>query len=158
MSPQWPMPVTGTAEARPRAQLASVPAGRLRRRCVLGRWPGSVRSAARTPAVHGAGEGGAIGLAEPAEVCSQVGAAALDNPVSELDVVFVVVLLGVPAFGVHQPIGRQALEKRVQILVVRADPAGPEAHAQEQAVDPVGLVVSDQGFDQRAMDSELVAA
>ena len=71
---------------------------------------------------------------------------------------FVAVLLGIPAFGVHQPVGGQALEERVQVLVVRADPARAEAHAQEQAVHSVGLVAGDQLLDQRAGDGELVAA
>src|SRR5260221_11142523 len=85
-------------------------------------------------------------------------AAALDDPVAEPDLLLVVALVGVPAFRVHEPDGVQALEERVQVLVVRAAPARPEPHAQEQAVDPVDLVVRDQPLEQRAVNAELGAA
>jgi len=110
------------------------------------------------PAVHGAGEYGALDHAEPAEVAAQVRAAALDDPVTELDVFFILLPAGIPALGVHDPLRSQALEEGVDVLVVLADAAGPEPHAQEQAVDPVDLVVGDQPLDQRAGDGELIAA
>src|SRR5262249_44182702 len=73
-------------------------------------------------------------------------------------VLFVVALFGIPALGVHEPVGRQALEEGVQVLVVGPDPARTEPHAQEQAVDPIGLMVSDQSLNQGALDPELVTA
>src|SRR5262249_25513142 len=110
------------------------------------------------PAVHRAGEDRAAGLAEPAEGAAPMRAAALDYPAPEPDLLLVVALVGVPPFRVHEPDRVQALEERVQVLVVRADPARPEPHAEEQAVDPVDLVVGDQPLEQRAVDAELVAA
>ncbi|HZC42158.1 MAG TPA: hypothetical protein VE343_15880, partial [Streptosporangiaceae bacterium] len=44
------------------------------------------------------------------------------------------------------------------MLVVGADPARAEPHAQEQAVDPVDLVLGDQPLDQRPCHRELVPA
>src|SRR6266581_3027611 len=52
------------------------------------------------PAVHGAGERVPVDLAEAAEVSAQMRAAALHDPLAELDVFLVVILVGVPAFGV----------------------------------------------------------
>src|SRR5207249_3043935 len=74
------------------------------------------------------------------------------------DVGLVALLMGVPAFGVHQPVGGKAFEERVQVLVVGADAAGTEPHAQEQAVDPVDLMVGDEPADQLAVDGELIPA
>src|SRR5262249_16947856 len=97
-------------------------------------------------------------LTEPAEISAQMGAPALNDPVIEVDVLLVVALLGVPAFGIHQPVRCQALEEGVQVFVIGTDPACTEPHAQEQAVDPVGLVVGDQPLNERAIDRELVTA
>jgi len=135
-------------------------AGGLAAQVVLGRVVGQAAPGGQVvlPAVHGAGEHGAIDHAEPAEVAAQVRAAALHDPVAELDIFFVVLPAGVPAFGVHDPFRGQALEEGVDVLVVLADAAGTETHAQEQAVDPVDLVVGDQPLDQRAGDGELIAA
>ena len=66
-------------------------------------------------------------------------------------------VLVVPALGVLQPLLGQALEERVDELVVLADPGGREAAGQEQRVDPVDLVDVQQVLDQRPLGAEAVA-
>ena len=94
------------------------------------------------PAVQLAGELVAVDDAEAGQVRLQVRAAALHHPVAERDVLGVgaALVLVVPALGVLQALLGQALEERVDELVVLADPGRREAAGQEERVDPVDLV------------------
>ena len=95
----------------------------------------AARRQIKLPAMHRTSEGRAGDLTEPAEISSQMGAPALDDPVIEVDVLFVVALFGIPAFGIHEPVGCQALEERVQVLVVRPDPPGAAARHVPRSLD-----------------------
>jgi hypothetical protein len=55
--------------------------------------------------VHRAGEDRALNLAEAAQVAAHVRTATLRDPLAEVDLLLVVGSVGIPAFGVHQPIG-----------------------------------------------------
>ena len=111
------------------------------------------------PAVQLAGQHVAVDDAEPGQVGLQVRAAPLHDPVAERDVLGVggALVLVVPALGVLQPLLGQALEERVDELVVLADPGRREAAGQEQRVDPVDLVDVEQVLDQRPLGPEAVA-
>src|SRR5258708_23053793 len=117
----------------------------------------AARGQVKLPAVHGAGERRAVDLAEPAELPLQMRAAPLDDPAVQLDVGLVALLAGIPAFGVHEPVERKALEERVKVLVVLPYPTGAEPHAQEQAIDPVNLMIGDQLPDQAPVHGELIS-
>src|SRR5439155_26130681 len=97
------------------------------------------RGQVELPAVQLAGQDPVLDLAEAGQVRLQVRAAPLQYPVAHPDVLRVGLLLGVPALGVLQPLLRQALEERVDELVVLADPRRAEPAGQEQRVDPVHL-------------------
>ena len=94
---------------------------------------------------------------EPGEVGLHVRAAPLDVVAVELERALGRPVLGVEALGVLEPLLVQALEPGVDVVVVRAAPARPEAHRQEQLVDPVVDVLADEVLDELAVDEELVA-
>src|SRR5690348_1523995 len=74
------------------------------------------------PAVHLTGQHVALDLAEPGQVGLQVRAPTLEGPSVHGDRLVIVRRLGEPALGVVQPLLGQALEERVDVLVVRTDP------------------------------------
>ena len=87
----------------------------------------------------------------------QVRAAPLNLPAVQGDRRGVVVRLGEPAVGVGDPLVGQALEERVEVLVVAADPPRLEPGGQEDRVDPVRLVVAQHRAHQLRRDREPVA-
>ena len=109
------------------------------------------------PAVQIARQRGALHHAELRQVGLQVRAATLNLPAVQGDRRGVVVRLGEPAVGVGDPLVGQALEERVQVLVVAADPPRREPGGQEDGVDPVRLVVAQHRAHQLRRDREPVA-
>src|SRR3954447_25676727 len=111
------------------------------------------------PAVQLAGQGVAVDDAEAAEVGLEVRATALHGPLAELGVLGVdrLLVLVVPALGVLQALLAEALEERVDELVVLPDAGRGEAAGQEQRVDPVTLVDVDEVLDQSPAGLEAVA-
>src|SRR5690606_12691794 len=111
------------------------------------------------PAVHLAGQRVTLDLGEARQVRLEVRAAALDVPVTEADLLVLhdPLVLVVPPLGVLQPLLRQALEERVDELVVLPDPGRGEAAGQEQRVAPVDLAGVEQVLHQGPPGPEAVA-
>ena len=92
------------------------------------------------------------------QVRLQMRAAPLHRPVAQLmSSASGWLVLVVPALGVLQALLGQALEERVDELVVLPDPGRREAAGQEERVDPVDLVDVEQVLDQRPLGPEPVA-
>jgi hypothetical protein len=72
---------------------------------IVGRRQAPARRQVELPAVHRAGQDRAANLAEAAQIAAHVRAATLGDPLAQLDLLLVVGFVGVPAFGVHQPLG-----------------------------------------------------
>ncbi len=118
----------------------------------------AARGEIEAPMVHPALEDAVFELTEPRQVRLQVGAAALHHEVPDPHEIVRLVLLGVPALGVLEPLRRQALEEGVDELVVGAPAGRPEAERQEQAVHPVDLVAGHLSLHELPGDDEAVAA
>src|SRR5262245_51665046 len=86
------------------------------------------------PAVHLAGQGVSLDHPEPGQIRLQVRAAPLQYPAVQRDVLGVgtALVLVVPALGVLQPLLGEALEERVDELVVLADPGSGEPAGEEE--------------------------
>ena len=93
------------------------------------------------PAVQIARQLGAVDHAELRQVGLQVRATALNFPAVQGDRRGVIMRLGEPTVGVGDSLVGEALEERVQVLVVAADPPGRKPRRQEDRVYPVRLVV-----------------
>ena len=95
--------------------------------------------------------------AETAQVGLHVGAALLYVVAAHLDRAGLRPLLDVVALGVLQPLLGQGLEPGVDEVVVGAAPPRPEAHRQEQEVDPVRFVAPHAGLHEVTVDREAIA-
>ena len=110
------------------------------------------------PTVQIAGEHAVLDVPEPREVGTHVRAATLHQAVAEPPQPLVLLGQCQPFLDVADPVGRQALEEHVDVVVVRAGPLRAEAAGQEQPVDPVLTPVAQVGADERVGDLVAVSA
>src|SRR5262249_49281535 len=110
------------------------------------------------PTVKGAGEDPVLDLPEAGQVGLQVRAAALDAVPTALPRLLLRLLLGVEPLGVLDALGREALEKAVDILVVRTVALRRETAGEKNLVHPILVVPLDARLDERRVEEEPVLA
>ena len=109
------------------------------------------------PAVHLAVQHVAVPQgAEPLQVRAQVRAAPLHLVRTAPERLVAGRSRRVVALAVRHPLDGEALEERVDVLVVRAVPVGPEAGGQEDLVHPVLGVLEDAPLHERPVQRERV--
>ena len=104
-----------------------------------------------------AGQHTVLDHGEARQVCLHVRAPALDPVAGRLPGALRRPALCVEALGVLQPLLGQALEPRIDVVVVGTLARRAEAHRQEELVDPVGQPAADARLDEVARDREPVA-
>src|SRR5258708_11062340 len=101
----------------------------------------------KLPAVHGASQHAILNLCKAREIGLQVRAAPLDAIAVAFPELLYCRFLGVVPLGILQTFGREALEKIVNIFVVRSLALGFEAEGAANTVAPLPLTLPHTGLE-----------